>query len=83
MNATIRRELRVVFSLRGQPLWFRILKWTCILVGIALFHDRDWFWRTLAGLAAMATASHFVYRWKTKVWTRAWGGWNDLAAGRD
>ena len=60
MNAAIRREFRVAFSRRAQPAWFRIVKWTCILIGVAFFHDRAWFW-----------------------WTRAWGGWNDLEAGRD
>jgi hypothetical protein len=50
---------------------------------IALFHERPWFWRMLAGLAGIGLIVHFYYRWKTKVWTRAWGGWSDLEAGRD
>jgi hypothetical protein len=83
MNATVRRELRVAFSRHGQPVWFRVVKWFCILVGIALFHDRRWFWWALAGLAVVGTWLHLFYRWKTKTWTRPWGGWNDLAAGRD
>lgn len=83
LNIALRRELRVCFSRRAQPVWFRILKWTCILAGIAWFHDRRWFWWTLAGLAVTGTLLHFFYRWKTETWTRAWGGWNDLEAGRD
>lgn len=79
----LRREARVAFSRRAQPVWFRILKWTCIVVGVALFHDQRWFWWTLASLAAAGTLVHLLYRWKTKTWTRAWGGWNDLEAGRD
>lgn len=83
MNATVRREFRVAFSKRAQPVWFRIVKWTVIITGAALFHDRAWFWWTLASLAVAGTVVHFIYRRKTHVWTRAWGGWNDLAAGRD
>ncbi|MEO6588482.1 MAG: hypothetical protein ABIP06_04050 [Pyrinomonadaceae bacterium] len=79
----VRRELRVAFSRRAQPVWFRILKWTCILTGVSLLHDRPWFWWTLAGLAGLGTLVHFLYRRKTRTWTRAWGGWNDLEAGRD
>ena len=76
-NLTLRREFRVAFSRRAQPVW------TCILAGGAWFHDQRWFWWTLASLAAAGTLLHFFYRWKTKTWTRVWGGWNDLAAGRD
>ncbi len=78
----LRREARVAFSRRAQPVWFRILKWTGILVSGALFHERSGFWWTLAGLASAGTCVHFLYRWKTKTWTHPWGGWNDLEAGR-
>lgn len=80
---TLRREARVAFSLKAQPLWFRIFKWTFLLVSVALFCDRRWFWWTLACLLAAGLSLHFFYRWKTKTWTRTWGGWNDLAASRD
>jgi hypothetical protein len=83
LSTAIRRELRVAFSPRAQPVWFRVVKWTCILGGAALFHNRDWFWWTLAGLFAAGCLLHLLYRWKTETWTRAWGGWNDLEAGRD
>lgn len=82
-KSVIHRELRVAFSLRAQPLWFRILKWLCLLTGVALFYDRSWWWWTLAGLAVVAITIHLLYRWQTKVWKRAWGGWDDLEAGRD
>ncbi|HEU0039459.1 MAG TPA: hypothetical protein VFR76_09305 [Verrucomicrobiae bacterium] len=81
-STAIRRECRVAFSRRAQPVWFRIVKWACILAGVALFHDRRWFWWTLAGLALAGCCVHFLYRCKTKTWTRAWGGWNDMDAGR-
>jgi len=80
---TFRRELRVAFSRRAQPVWFRIVKWTCILTGAALYHDTRWFWWCLAGLAAAGTLVHLLYRSKTRTWTRPWGGWNDLEAARD
>ena len=86
MNAlaqALRREVRVAFSRRAQPVWFRIIKWTCILVGFVMFHDRRGFWWTLASLTAIVTAVHVLYRHKTGTWTRAWGGWTDLEAGRD
>ena len=82
-STAIRRECRVAFSRRAQPVWFRIVKWTCILAGVALFHDRRWFWWTHAALALAGLFVHFLYRCKTKTWTRAWWGWNDLDAGRD
>ena len=83
VSTIVRRELRVAFSARAQPIWFRVVKWACILTGAAMFHDRRWFCWTITSLAAVGTVMHFFYRWKTKAWTRAWGGWNDLAAGRD
>ena len=83
INPVVRRELRIAFSPRALPVWFRVLKWTCILAGVLAFHDQRWFWWTLAGLAAAGTRLHFFYRRKTQGWTRAWGGWNDVAAGRD
>jgi hypothetical protein len=83
VNRIVRREMRVAFSRHAQPAWFRVVKWACILAGGAMFYDRRWFWCAMAGLAIAGTATHFFYRWKTKTWTRAWGGWDDLAAARD
>ena len=80
LDSAIRRELRVAFSSRAQPVWFRGIKWACIFAGTVLFHDQRWFWWTLTGLAATGALLHFCYRWKTRGWTRTWGGWNDLAA---
>lgn len=82
LTHTLRREARVAFSLRAQPLWFRILKWIGLLAGGVAFHDRAWFWPVIAGGSLTALAVHLLYRWKTHAWTQSWGGWNDLAAGR-
>jgi len=79
----VRREFRVAFSRHAQPVWFRIIKWTVILTAAAMFYDRAAFWWSLAGWAVLGTVVHFIYRAKTIGWTRPWGGWKDLAAGRD
>jgi hypothetical protein len=81
--AAVRRACRVAFSRQAQPGWFRTVKWTCLLAGVALFHDRPGSWWTLAALALAGLWVHFLYRRKIKIWTRAWGGWNDPDAGRD
>jgi hypothetical protein len=80
---TLSREARVAFSLKAQPVWFRVIKWMCLVAGVALFHNRPWFWPTVGGVTVAALLMHLLYRWKTNCWTRAWGGWNDLDAGRD
>ena len=82
-KAALRRECRVAFSPRAQPAWFRVAKWACIFAGVVLFHDRAWLWVFFGGLALAGIPVHFLYRMKTKIWTRPWGGWNDLEAGRD
>ena len=82
-STTLRREFRVSFSKRAQPVWFRVTKWIVFLaVCAALYHSR-WFWVWVAGLPALGLTVHFFYRWKTTGWTRPWGGWNDVEAGRD
>jgi hypothetical protein len=74
----IRRELRVCFSLKTQPLWVRIVKWIAVLAFIALCHDSPWFWPSVAACFVAGLVLHFVYRWQTRAWTRPWGGWNDV-----
>lgn len=77
---TIQRELRVAFSPRVQPWWFRLIKWTLLIVTTARYQKRWWF-RYVTGFAVIAgIALHLFYRWKTQGWQRAWGGWSDLAA---
>lgn len=73
----IARELRVAFSKMAQPLWFRIIKWIVLLGLVVRFHAAPTFRWWALGLLLVGTALHFFYRWKTKAWTRAWGGWND------
>ena len=85
MRESIERELRVAFSPRAQPVWFRIAKWLVLLgVSAALLRAgylRQWLLgMTLATLAGLGV--HLLWRWKSRGWTRPWGGWNDVEAAR-
>lgn len=79
----LRREARVAFSLKTQPLWFRVLKWAILLPVCVRYHDAEWFWPVVVGTFVLAVSVHLLYRFQTHTWTRAWGGWSDLAAGQD
>lgn len=81
--STVRREWRVALSLRAQPLWFRISKWIVFLTLAVIFRRQPLFWWCVLAIAGLGLGLHLFYRWKTHCWTRPWGGWNDLAAGRD
>jgi hypothetical protein len=77
-----KREVRVAFSLKAQPVWFRVLKWAVFIVLGALFWRSPLFWYCVLGVFALAVVLHMFWRRKTKGWTQAWGGWDDLEAGR-
>jgi hypothetical protein len=79
---TIKRELRVAFSRRAQPVWFRIIKWLVFLSVVRRLRGTKWLWVWIAGAALAGLAVHFTYRRKTRGWTQPWGGWNDVEAGR-
>ena len=79
---TLRREIRVMFSLKVQSLRVRILKWAVMLALIVRYHDKAWFWPVAAITFSLSLGVHFLYRCKTCAWTRPWGGWRDLDAGR-
>ena len=75
MKETLKRELEVAFSKDAQPIWLRITKWI-VFIGLAyLFHGTKWFWVWVIGLPVAGLTTHFIYRWKTKVWTKSWGRW--------
>jgi len=77
---TVQRELQVAFSPRTQPWWFRLIKWSVLIVITARYRKRSWF-RYAVGFAFMGGISlHLFYRWKTQGWTRAWGRWDDVRA---
>jgi len=80
---TIQRELQVAFSLRAQPWWFRLIKWSVLIIITARYRQRWWF-RYGMGVAMIGgVALHLFYRWKTQGWQRAWGGWDDVTAWKD
>ncbi len=81
--AIVRREIRVAFSPKAQPLWFRVLKWTALLVFTARYHVTSWFWPVMAACLMAAFCLHFFYRWKTRAWSHPWGGWNDVQSADD
>jgi hypothetical protein len=77
---TIQRELQVAFSPRAQPWWFRVIKWSLFIGATARYRKRSWFPYALGVALIVALSVHFFYRSKTQGWTRAWGGWDDVAA---
>jgi hypothetical protein len=77
----IKRELRVAFSPRAQPWWFRLAKWSLLIAVTARYRQRWWFAYGISLALTGAVALHLLYRQKTQGWQRAWGGWSDLRAG--
>jgi hypothetical protein len=77
-TSLVRRELRVAFSLKAQPVWFRILKWAALIAFIVRCHAAPWFWPVMAACSVAAFSLHFFYRWKTRAWSQPWGGWDDV-----
>jgi hypothetical protein len=75
---TLQRELRVAFSLRTQPLWLRLLKWSVFITITMRYRNRVWFPYGASLALFGGIALHMFYRWKTRGWRQAWGGWSDL-----
>ncbi len=76
--------MRVALSRKAQPVWFRALKWAVLIAVTARWWRHPYFWRWMLGAFGLALTLHLIWRWKTKKWTRAWGGWDDLdTANRD
>ena len=82
MMETIGREIRVALSRKAQPIWFRIVKWVIAIGLTVLLWGTQFFWWWIIGAVLASLVVHFTWRWKTQGWTRPWGGWNDIAAGR-
>ena len=73
MRNVMRRELRVAFSRKAQPIWFRILKWT-VAIGISwLLWRTPYFWHWVLGALGLGLTVHLFWRWQTRGWTRPWG----------
>ena len=58
----MRREVRVAFSRRAQPVWFRVAKWiVAIGMSVLLWRTRSfWFW--FLGALGLGLTVHFVWR---------------------
>ena len=82
MRETITREVRVAFSPRAQPVWFRLTKWLVFLGVAAVLRRTSYFRLWLLGAILAGLGVHLLGRWKTQGWTRAWGGWTDVEAAR-
>jgi len=78
MQTSLKREARVAFSRRAQPVWFRILKWVIAIGVSAALWRTPFFWWWIAGALVLSVSVHLFWRSKTRGWTRPWGGWNDV-----
>ena len=75
---TLKREMRVAFSRRAQPVWFRVVKWVILIAVTSWLWRGPYFWWWILGAPALGVIVHMIWRWKTNGWTRPWGGWNDV-----
>jgi hypothetical protein len=82
LSETLHKELRVVISENRSPLPFRIAKWVVFLSIAWRLYGTRWFWAWVFGLPVARLATHLLYRHMTHGWTRPWGGWKDVEAGR-
>jgi hypothetical protein len=73
-----KREARVAFSRKAQPIWFRVVKWTIVLAVSVLLWGTPHFWLWTLGGMTLGLTLHLFWRWKTRGWTQVWGGWEDL-----
>ena len=71
----IKREIEVAFSKNAQPVWFRIFKYTILIVFIFIFWEEKLFWTILFIVFICSLLLHVWYRYKTKGWTMSYGGW--------
>jgi len=72
---TVRREMEVAFSKNAQPLWLRILKYVLLAGLIYFLWGNKWLWIIVVSMLVIALLVHFWYRYKTKGWTKSFGGW--------
>ena len=81
-SAAVRKELRVAFSTEAQPIWFRIAKWVAFVAVTRRLRATGWLPVWIGGGVLAGLALHALYRSKTRGWTRAWGGWDDVETAR-
>jgi len=78
---TLKREFRVAFSRRAQPVWFRVIKWAILITLTVRYWRSATYWWILLAVLVLGIPVHLFWRWKTKAWTQPWGGWSDVDAG--
>ena len=76
LNKIIKRELEVAFAKHAQRAWIRVLKYIILAAIIYFSWGTKWLWIILLALFAPALLVHFFYRYKTKGWTKSYGGWD-------
>jgi hypothetical protein len=82
MRNAIRRELRVAFSRKAQPVWFRVAKWI-LAVGISvLLWPTPYFWLWILGAPGLGLTVTSSGGGKPESWARPWGGWEDVEAAK-
>jgi hypothetical protein len=74
----LRREARVAFSPRWQPIWFRVLKWMIFSGVTAYLWGTRSFWIWILFIVALTAGIHLLWRYKTKGWREPWAGWDDI-----
>jgi hypothetical protein len=82
LSETVHKELRVAISGNRSPLPLRIAKWALFLSIARRLYSTRWFRAWVFGLPVAGLATHLLYRHMTNGWTRPWGGWKDVEAGR-
>ena len=60
VGKALKREVRVAFSRRAQPIWFRILKWTIIVTVSAILWRSRFFWLWILGGLGLGLTIHFI-----------------------
>ena len=71
----LKREAEVAFSKQAQPVWFRILKYSIVLLLIYFFRQSKLFWIIFFIVCVSALLLHFWVRYKTNGWTKSYGLW--------
>ena len=82
LSETVHKELRVAISGNRSPLPLRIAKWALFLSIARRLYGTRWFRAWVFGLPVAGLTTHLFYRHMTHGWTRPWGGWKDVEAGR-
>ncbi len=68
-------------AIHAQSWRFRVVKYIillAIIIGLHAWGGWGLVGKVFAVLFVVALAMHFFYRWKTKAWTRSWGGYKKL-----